>query len=272
MKNILPTLVKREFWENRSLWVAPLAAAGVLVLLAIVGAVFASGKFGMDGSIRFGPRAFSPDGASMMYRGVAGFSTQLFFVSSITCGFYLLDCLYSERKDRSILFWKSLPVSDLQTVLSKFLVGMVVVPMGVFALSIVLYPTLYIIGSLGVPNFSVMTGGWSYADWLQAEATVFASLVMTLLWYAPLAAWSMLASVYSQRSPVMISVLPVIILGIVESIVFRTAHTWKYLGYRMTPVVDPAEAITRPSLWIGLAAAAGMLYIVVRLRRYRDDT
>jgi ABC-2 type transport system permease protein len=272
MKNILPTLIKREFWENRSLWIAPLAAAGVLVLLAIVAAVFASGNFDPGGSVRFGPGAFTSRDGSIMSRGVAGFSAQLFFVSSITCGFYLLDCLYSERKDRSILFWKSLPVSDLQTVLAKFLVAMVVVPLGVFALTIVLYPTLYIIASLGLPNFSAMSGGWSFVDWLQAEFRVFTALVATLLWYAPLAAWSMLASVYSQRSPIMISFLPVVILGIVEGIVFRSGNIWKYFAYRIMPVTDPVEAIARPGMWIGLAAAAGMLYIVVRLRRYRDDT
>jgi hypothetical protein len=52
----------------------------------------------------------------------------------------------------------------------------------------------------------------------------------------------------------------------------RSAHVWKFAALRMVPVVNPVEALQRPGLWIGLAAAAGMLYMVIRLRRYRDDT
>ena len=272
MKNILPTLIKREFRENRSLWIAPLATAGVLLLLSIVGAAYAGTHFDYRWPVRGGAGGFSPLGASAMAKGMVGFATQLFFISSITCGFYLLDCLYAERKDRSILFWKSLPVSDLQTVASKFLVAMAVVPLAVFALATVLYPVLYGIAALGIPDFTAITGGWNFAAWLRAEVAMFVSMVVTLLWYAPLAAWSMLASVFSRRSPIMVSLLPVVILGIVEGIVFRSSHVWKYLFYRLMPIVDPAQGIARPGLWIGLAVAAGMLYIVVRLRRYRDDT
>ena len=58
MKSIYPTLIKREFWEARSLWIAPLAAAGVLVFMAIAAAAFANAKFGLGGSFRFGPRDF----------------------------------------------------------------------------------------------------------------------------------------------------------------------------------------------------------------------
>ena len=35
---------------------------------------------------------------------------------------------YDERKDRSVLFWKSLPVSDRDTVLSKAVSALVVAP------------------------------------------------------------------------------------------------------------------------------------------------
>ncbi len=272
MKNMLPTLIRREFWEHRSLWIAPLAVAGFLVLMALGAAVFADVHFNMGARGWGGRNAMGPAGMNMMQMGVFGFTMQLFFVSSITCGFYLLDCLYSERKDRSILFWKSLPVSDVQTVMSKFAVATVVVPLGVFVLATVVYPTLYAISAMGIPNFSAVTGGWNTADWLRAEWAVLSSVVATGLWYAPVAAWSMMASAFSRRSPIMISLLPVVVVGVAEGLVFRSGHTWKFLAYRLTPIPDLAQAITRPGLWIGLAVAAGMLYIVVRLRRYRDDT
>jgi ABC-2 type transport system permease protein len=272
MKNMLPTLIKREFWEHRSLWIAPLAVASFLVLMALGAAVFADVHFNMGARGWGGQNGMWPRNVSMMQMGVFGFTMQLFFVSSITCGFYLLDCLYSERKDRSILFWKSLPVSDLQTVTSKFAVATVVVPLGVFLLAAVLYPTLYAISAIGIPDFSAMTGGWNTADWLRAEGAVLSAVVATGLWYAPIAAWSMMASVFSRRSPIMIALLPLVVIGVAEGLVFRSGETWKFLAYRLKPVPDLAQAVARPGLWIGLAVAAGMLYIVVRLRRYRDDT
>jgi ABC-2 type transport system permease protein len=197
---------------------------------------------------------------------------QLFIVSSLVCGLYLLDCLYAERKDRSILFWKSLPVSDLQTVVSKFLVAMVIVPLGVFVLASVMYPILFAIASAGVPNFTYISGGWNTGEWLSAEAGMLGALVATQLWYAPVGAWSMLASVMSRRSPALIAILPIVVVTICETLLFRTRHVLAFVGRRLMPVSDLFEALQRPSMWIGLAVTAGMLYIIIRLRRYRDDT
>ena len=50
--------------------------------------------------------------------------------------FYCLDALHGERRDRSILFWKSLPVSDLTTVLAKASVPCRVLPPRAFALAL----------------------------------------------------------------------------------------------------------------------------------------
>ena len=204
--------------------------------------------------------------------GALGLVSQIGFVSAMVCIFYLLDCLYAERKDRSILFWKSLPVSDASTVLVKYAVAMVIVPLGVFLLSLLMYPTIYGIAALGVPQVSSASGGWSTARWLQREALMFGSMLVTLLWYAPLGAWAMLSSVVSRRSPFLIAVMPFVVAAICENIVLHSAHVWRFIGNRLRPAVHPLETLTEPALWIGLAVAAGMLYMVIRLRRYRDDT
>jgi ABC-2 type transport system permease protein len=269
MKGMYPTLIKREIWESRSLYLAPLIAAGVLVALWVWGALIVPTHFRFNFSTP--PTPFPAD-ASRMGIGLYGLTMQLFFVSSLVCGFYLLDCLYAERKDRSILFWKSLPVSDLQTVLSKFVVAMAVVPLGVFVLATVLYPLLFAIAAAGVPNFSYMSGGWNTGEWMRAEAAMLGALVATQLWYAPLAAWNMLASVVSRRSPALMAILPILVITIFEGMLFRTRHALVFVGRRLMPVPDLLEGLQRPSMWIGLAVTAGMLYIVVRLRRYRDDT
>jgi len=269
MKGMYPTLIKREFWESRSLYLAPLVAAGVLLALWVWGALVVPGHFRFNFST---PQTPFPENASRIGIGLYGLSTQLYFVSSLVCGFYLLDCLYAERKDRSILFWKSLPVSDLHTVLSKFLVAMVVVPLAVFVLATLLYPVLFAIAAAGVPNFSYMSGGWNTGEWLRAEAGMLGALIATQLWYAPLGAWSMLASVVSRRSPALWAILPILVITLFEGMMFRTRHSLVFVARRLMPVGDLLEGLQRPSMWIGLAVTAGMLYIVVRLRRYRDDT
>src|SRR5206468_10746510 len=50
--------------------------------------------------------------------------------------FYCLDALYGERRDRSILFWKSLPVSDVMAVLSKLAIPIVILPLLSFAVTV----------------------------------------------------------------------------------------------------------------------------------------
>jgi len=269
MKGVYPTLVRRELWEHRWLWLAPLVTAGILIVMTVFGVVMASSHLG---GFNAAWMRRLPDGAIGMRFGLVGLTTQLFSIAALVVTFYLLDCLYAERKDRSILFWKSLPVSDFQTVLSKYGVAMVVLPVGTFLVATITYPLTYAISAVGLPGFTQLTGGWDSGAWLAAEGYVLAGLVATMLWYAPLFAWFMLASVISSRSPYLIASLPVVVLGVCEGLLLHSGYVWRFAGSRLLPVVNASEAVMRPSLWIGLAVAAGMLYIVMRLRRYRDDT
>src|SRR5215469_7726545 len=164
---ILLTLVRREFWEHRALWLAPLVVAALLALVAAIGRV----HIDMDEV---------PDLSSESQR-VALFSIiqwvlamPLYIVIIFVGSFYLLDCLYAERKDRSILFWKSLPVSDGLTVCSKLLVGLVVVPFGVFALALLAQPVYTAIlesrVALGrLPGLLT----WSAREWLRTGLVMF---------------------------------------------------------------------------------------------------
>jgi ABC-2 type transport system permease protein len=267
-------LVKREFWETRSLWLAPAIAGGVLLVLWIITMIAANaytadmGNFNWGGARIRNPGAFV--GAPSV--GLWGLASQLYLVSMLVCGIYLLDCLYAERKDRSILFWKSLPVSDRDTVLSKFVVATVIVPVGVFLLVSLLFPICLALASAFGPARPAGAPDWGFTGWLRSEGQLLGAVVVTMLWYAPLAAWNMLASVLARRSPIVLASLPVVVTAVCENIIFNTPHVWKQVAYRLMPVTDPLAGLQRPGLWIGLAVAAGMLYIVIRLRRYRDDT
>ena len=265
------TLVKRELWEHRSLWIAPLVVAGIFIILSILGAIAAGAHFD---NVSFGPGRMGGFGRgedNPVLVGIFALAGPLFLVSTITIVVYLLDCLYSERKDRSILFWKSLPVSDAHTVLSKFTVGMVIVPAAVYVLTLVCHAFLAAVMSLGIPGFGKLMGVGP-GDWIHAQGSFLGMLVACLLWYAPLGAWYMLASVIARRAPILWASLPIVALGVIESIFFRTKHVWTLVGHRFQPQDEFLQAIARPDLWLGLVAAAGILYMVIRLRRYRDDT
>src|SRR5579872_3256884 len=123
--------VRRELWEYRAVYLAPLAAAGVFLLgfLVTVGHQVAKmrGMASMDAMHRYETLASPYDMAS-------GF---LMATGMIVGAFYCLGALYGERRDRSILFWKSLPVSDTTAVLSKAVVPIVIIPLLTFAFTVV---------------------------------------------------------------------------------------------------------------------------------------
>ena len=113
-------LIRREFWENRAIWICPAVIACALMLAALFGRVEVAGL-----------------GSPERNRAMAGmvlfaFGIIFFLVMTIYSSWYLLDCLNADRKDRSILFWKSLPISDTAMVLAKLFTGLIAIPIGVF--------------------------------------------------------------------------------------------------------------------------------------------
>jgi hypothetical protein len=120
--------VRRELWENRSIYVAPLIVAVVALFGFLVSTIGMperrQGALLLDPANQRAVIGAPYDVAAMM----------LIFTAFIVGVFYCLDALHSERRDRSILFWKSLPVSDLTTVLSKATIPLVVLPVIIFAI------------------------------------------------------------------------------------------------------------------------------------------
>ncbi len=114
-------LVRREFWENRAIWVIPLVIGAFMVLCAL---------FGRADLMEVSSHAL---GRSVGQAFLGAVGATFFAVMSIYAAWYLLDCLYADRKDRSVLFWKSLPISDTATVLSKLATAVIVIPLLYFA-------------------------------------------------------------------------------------------------------------------------------------------
>jgi ABC-2 type transport system permease protein len=290
---VLLTLVRREFWEHRALWLAPLMVAALLAVVTAIGRV----HIDMDDA---------PDLSNESQR-VAIFSIiqwvlamPLYIVTIFVGGFYLLDCLYAERKDRSILFWKSLPVSDGLTVCSKLLVGLVVVPSGVFALALLSHLVFAAIlgarvalGSLS-PIFT-----WNSYEWLRTEAVMLLATLFVVLWWAPIAGYLLLVSAWARRAPILWATLPLVLGPVLEWVAFGTRYLLGFIDYRVNgiwgilgvghlniiskhgphhpvgtalEVLDLRGAVTAIDLWLGLAVTAALVYVAIRIRRYRDDT
>jgi ABC-2 type transport system permease protein len=289
LRTTLTTLLKRELWEHPALWRVPLIVAAVLALCTI---------FSVSLGIQINDQRLSligePERIIVLNMSQIVWAVIMCLVSGVVGTFYALDCLYAERKDRSILFWKSLPVSDELTVLSKFVVLVVLLPL----LTFVLASASHLL-ALAIWRVRVATGGvpdvvaWGTVAWLRGEAVIFLCMLLAVLWYAPLAAAALLLSAWVKRSPVLWATLPLLLLPIFEHIVFRTHYVWRFIQYRSNGVWDLlthrdghdlvsgqgkllhdlnwAAAFASPDLWLGLLAAAAMLYGAARLRRYRDD-
>ena len=105
---VLLMQIRRELWEHRSLWIAPLLVG--ILLLATVITVHNVQLYTVANATRIFPPL-----VVMLF----GWGIPFYIAAGVVVVVYLLDCLYGERRDRSILFWRSLPVSDTQTVLAK---------------------------------------------------------------------------------------------------------------------------------------------------------
>jgi len=276
--------IRRELWENRSIYIAPLAAAGVGMLGFLIS---------MMGLLHGRHAQAAPRvELAMPYSHAAWVLILTAFLVGV---FYSLDALHGERRDRSILFWKSLPVSDLTTILAKASIPLVVLPLLVFAITVVLQLMMLMVNTAVL----LMSGGsaatlWAQLPLFQMEVVLFYGLLVIVLWHAPLYAWLLLVSAWARRATFLWAVLPPLAISVFERIAFRTSYFGSLLRDRLigfaadafafrtpegVPVdphfipltqLTPGKFLSSPGLWIGLAVAAALLAAAVRMRRYRE--
>jgi len=279
--------VRRELWENRSIYIAPLAAAGVGIMAFLIGLGFSHSM-----------RRHAEDAADqrVMLAMPYAHAVWLLLATSLAVGFfYCLDALHGERRDRSILFWKSLPVSDLITVLAKVSIPLVVLPLLVFAIAV----TTHLI-MLPVNAAALLVSGAAVTlrqlPLFQMELVLLYGLVVLALWHAPLYGWLLLVSAWARRAAFLWAVLPLAAICAFERIAFRTSYFSSLLEDRLYGVAEDAFALhgqtgvpvdphliplaaltprrflSTLGLWIGLACAAIFVVAAVRLRRCRELT
>ena len=266
--------IRRELWENRSLYLAPLIIDAVVLFGVLISTARMTRKIGMGGRILVTP-----------YAAIAG---SLVITAFLVGAFYCLDALHGERRDRSILFWKSLPVSDRTTVLSKAGIPLVVLPLFTFLL-IVATQIIVMMQSTALLIVSGQSPArlWQHVPLVQMTIALLYATIAIALWHAPIYAWLLLISAWTRRAAFLWAVLPFLALMAFEAGAFRTSHIGHFLQFRLAgwymrgftgehgSKVEPLAAMTpgtllsTPSLWIGLVLAALFLGAAVRLRRER---
>jgi len=272
--------IRRELWENRSIYIAPLAVATVFLVGFLVS------LSGLPQRMRFSiafhaanqrtPIEVPYDVAEGMIMGAA-LMVQIF---------YCLDALHGERRDRSILFWKSVPVSDLTTVLSKASIPVIVLAVS-FAITVATQLIALLLSSAVLAGSGMSAGPlWMQVRLFERSWGLFYHLTTVhTLWYAPIYAWLLLISVWARRVPLLWAVLPPFAIGLVEKVAFNTSHFAGWIIYRFSgpepftfsqPWNGPMSMqphsggfFTTPGLWLGLVAAAAFLAAAVRMRRNR---
>jgi ABC-2 type transport system permease protein len=277
--------VRRELWENRSIYLAPLAVAALILVGFLISTISLPGKI----------RAASALGLVQQHNLIAQpglIAAGMMMLTTLAVGvFYSLDALYGERRDRSILFWKSLPVSDLTTVLSKAITAVLILPLVTFAITAMLQWIMLLVSSAvllgnGLSAAPIWTHASLVEKWL---ILLYHFLTAHGLWYAPIYGWLLLVSAWARRAPFLWAGLALLAVAVAEKIAFNTWHFGTMVATRMIgggggseeflpgylsmdPLMhfNPGAFLMSPGLWIGLAVAAAFLAAAVRLRRYRD--
>jgi ABC-2 type transport system permease protein len=273
--------VRRELWENRSIYIAPLAAAAIFLFGFMISVMHLPARMRAATQGPTYPPIFIEN--SYMFAALVIMGTTF-----IVAVFYCLDALHGERRDRSILFWKSLPVSDLTTVLSKASIPIVILPLLTFAMTIALWFLMLLLSSAVLLASGLGIGA------LRTPMPLFGMSLMLLyhlvgihaLWYAPIYGWLLMVSSWARRAAFLWATLPPLAIGVVEKIAFNTSYFANMVGYQfgggelmgstgsratgidalLMPRLTLGQFVTNPSLWTGLVVAAAFLVAAARVR------
>lgn len=275
--------LRRELWEYRSLYLAPLAVAGVVLIGFLPTLVHLPRKIRALSNLN--PMQ-QHDLIEQPFDVAAG---MLMVTFMIVGAFYCLDALYGERRDRSILFWKSLPVSDFTAVLAKAAVPFLILPLITFVVTILTQSIMLLLSSIVLLGSGQSVAAlWSQLSFFRMSFLLLYHLFSVhVLWEAPVYAWFLLASAWARRAPFLWGLLPPFAICVLEKMLFNTQYFLSMLLDRlsgagfdaftapgtmpMNPMthLTPFRFLAAPGLWLGLLLAAAFLAGAVLLRRHR---
>jgi ABC-2 type transport system permease protein len=317
------TLLRRELWEHTSLKAIPLTLLAFILLANLALFFFVSAS---DFTFTINTATETRQVVNALdYFVQMDVNKQTVIINGImiTTGmiinsillivmfFYLLDSLYGERKDRTILFWKSLPVTNKLTVLSKLSIALFIIPVIIFITT----------GLANLLTLAFQTFTLSHHQhhagllWQQVDITGLSMfsiflLIQQTIWYFPVMGWLLFCSAWCRKSPIVVAVLiPAILVfidssfmlgtGISEILVERlplgimsmqlgndsNLMTYPYnlssqqlpgfnmvAGIKLPSVDDILQFLMNIKVWMGIIIGIFFTGMAISLRRWRDDS
>ena len=310
--NQLPMLLKREYWEHRTTFLYLPAIMSMLFIGILLFGSFAiqSGvvsvsvdsdryengshqteEFRADGASllevfghrinQFADQSFS-EREQVLNRVYYSTSVILFVVLWFVIVFYFVNCLYDDRKDRSILFWKSLPVSDTMTVVSKLIAGLIVVPMIFLVFTMINNVALLLVSSIAAlgNDIDIFATLWAPANIIGRWITFVGYILFAGIWCLPFFGWLLLISSWAKSAPLAWVVgIPLLITTVeriftgsdvvrvffMQHVALRQPVVWYQDGYGSEISVVSIQTL------LALIVGAGLIGLAIWRRGYADE-
>ncbi len=297
-------LIQREFWEHRSIWVTPAAIGVVMVLMGATGLVIGDNfrevvDMGIVGASNVG----DAERRAMLIGALSGVTLLFTLTMWVLTIFYCLDSLYAERKDKSILFWRSLPITDTETVISKLIVAAVAIPL----VTLVAVVATQLVNLVILSGWVSARGGspghllWDVGALFDIWGSTLIFLLAVPLWLSPFLGWFLFVSAFTKRSPLLVAFLPIVVVPMLERMVLGTRYFADAIFVRsgkmplfgdvdpetifdgdrvqlstdmvsVLGVINVGKFLASPSLWLGIVVCALFTAAAVYVRRYRDES
>ena len=299
------TQIKREFWECRTSFIkAPMVTAGILIGLLLLG--IAPWHHRIAGLIErqqmahpqvsvFGSDVFSElskhqnvtTDAGYLVHGFAAVYTIFALILLLVLAFYFTDTLYSDRRDQSILFWKSMPVSERDTILGKLAAGVVGAP-AIYACAALAtgaaFLLIFVVYAGFIWNIPVPAAGAMVGTFFTCGLGLVLGWLLMAAWYLPIFCWLMFCSAFVRKAPFLMALGGPLALIVLEKWVLGSHHAFQIIGshiaagfYHFQLVINNLSAlpdqlmatVSALQFWLGLVAAGALLSASVWMRANR---
>ncbi len=298
--NPIKALFLKEFWDNRrAMLITPMAVAGLIMFFSVVGILTGTGMT-IDGDsisshLDAAHGEIDSEEAASIVTLVAAFPSSILYIVLVFCIiFTALSVLYDERKDKSILFWKSMPVSDTQEVLVKLATVTIVTP----AIAIACAFVVQLFSALLLGIFVAINSDMSAWDVVYSNINIGGLIIFNIiptmfniLWMLPFIGWFMLVSAFSKRSPFLLAFITPLLIGVFEFVFFRSTYFVEFLSIPFRHMGEYGvdfesdnfinitrdslgyfQSLTDPAFWVGTVIAAAMIYGCIEIRKRNNIT
>lgn len=301
-------LIQRELWEHRAILIVPIVILLIEALGSLVGQVTVSTAHQtVDIALLSAANLSETQRAGAINLIMILVSLLFVMAMGVLTIFYALDSLYAERKDKSILFWRSMPVTDAETVISKLATAVVVIPLVTFAAIVATQLIVLIISSVWVAAEGANAWQliWTAVPFVDNWSSTLIVLVALAIWMSPFIGWFLFVSAFTKRSPFLMAFLPIIVVPMLERIFFGTWLFFQMLlnrvpvnvpifggmgdpetmfdddseflallesGVSFLSLIDLPGFLADPDVWLGMIVCGLLSFAAIYVRRFRDES